>query len=511
MTDRALSLFRTVLHPVLSSLRLRTGGNGNLPVAPHHSVPALNLSGIILSRPRQGGDFNSTLAGAHMAEAMYGGIYEFGGARVDALPDAVFASAAPSKDWRSGLLRLEWLAGFRASGRPVHGLFALRLLAAWMKAHPQCASAADQVAALFSLAVDAPAIAAEQSPAAIALATAAILRAQGPVLKIKPASAEEAFARASALLAAHLATRRGDPQRLKLVQELTDALSALLHPDGSLRQGSIDDLCRLAARLWTLTDGLTRAGDGVPSGLSALVARIGSYLALVTRGDGTLAFAEAPELQSPSAALPLQGSALAGDAGHARLAGGQTLLHVALQNAAHAHGLRLEMSDGGRALIWLEQHGTRSGTGGGSHALHCAPGGTLLEQHGGDGPADPCHLAIFLSGDGSDIRLEDRTAPHDGTAYLVHVPETAKLSTTHNGSGAMILPAVGQPWQVLVRGGIIDVEHGCFRISAGPDDGHPLNFALKRVPRSDRAPAGRPAPARQPRGRERPPANPRLL
>ncbi len=179
---------------------------------------------------------------------------------------------------------------------PVHGLFALRLIAAWMKANPPGQSAADQIATLFSLAVDAPAIAAEQSPAAIALATAAILRAQGPVLKIRPATPEEAFARASALLA-HLATRRSEAQRGRLVQEMSDALSALVFPDGSLRQGSIDDLCRLDRRLWTLTDGLTRAGDGVPAGLSSLGARMAGYLALITRADGRLPSPMPPSLQ----------------------------------------------------------------------------------------------------------------------------------------------------------------------------------------------------------------------
>jgi len=516
MTDRALSLFRTVLHPVLSSLRFR-GGSGTLPVAPHHGVPALNLSGIILARPQQPGSFNVQLADSQVADAMYGGLYEFGGVRVEALPDAVFSAAAPNKEWRSGLLRLEWLRSFRASGRPVHGLFALRLLAAWMKAHPQNPNPADQIAALFSLAVDAPAIAAEQSPAAIALATATILRAQTPVLKIRPGTAEDAFARAAALLAAHLATRRSDAQRSKLVQELTEALSALLFNDGSLRHGSIDDLCRLEGRLWTLTDGLTRAGDGVPAGLSALVARLGGYLALVTRGDGTLAFADAAELQAPPGTLPLQGSALAADAGHARLGGGQTLLHLGLPTPEHPLALRMEMSDAGRALLWLEQKASQARDVRCTPVLHCAPGGTLLEQRGPDTPGEASHLAIFLSGDGSDIRLEDRTAARDGSSYRLHVPETTKLSTTHNGSGAMILPASGQPWQVLVRGGIITMELGCFRITAGPDDGQPLNFALKRMAKAERMAksettvASRPSPAKPAKGRERPPGNPRLL
>ncbi len=140
-------------------------------------------------------------------------------------------------------------------------------------------------------------------------------------------------------------------------------------------------------------------------------------------------------------------------------------------------------------------------------------------RHAARAAGHDSHLAIFLSGDGSDIRIEDRSAARDGSSYRLHVPETAKLSTTHNGTGAMIVPATGQPWQVLVRGGAIQVEHGAFAITAGPDDGQPLNFALKRVAKAERAAPPR-AAAEKPatrqtqktlRGRERPPGNPRLL
>lgn len=496
MTDRAHSLFRTVLHPVLSSLRLRAGRSA-LPVTAHHAVPAVQLSGLILNRAEG--------ASAQLAETMYGGVYAFGGVRVEALPDAVFITPPPNPAWRDGLLRMDWLSSFRASGRPVHGLFALRLISAWMKSNPQLPDRGGQISTLFNLAVDAPAIAAQQSPAAIALANAAILRAQQPVAKIRPASAHEALGRAAALLAAHLATRRSDHQRDRLVAELGEALAALLRPDGSLSDGSIDSLCHLHMDLAILAEGLVRAGDGVPAALSAPLARMAGYLALLGRSDGTLAFARDAAMRVPQGLLPPQGSAIAEAAGHARLAGGPTLLHAATGPMGQPEPLRIEMSDGGRPLLWLAQKTQHQAPASASVQLICAAGGTLLEVQGPAAEGPKHHLALFLSGDGSDLRLEDATAAAAGSVYELHVPEQSRLSTTNNGSGAMIVPGAGQAWQLLVRGGSIEVEHGCFRILPDAAESQSLNFALKRMPKVER-----PARATRP-GARGSGSNPRLL
>jgi hypothetical protein len=494
MTDRAHSLFRTVLHPVLSSLRLRAGRQ-TLPVAPHHAVPVVQLSGVILMR--------DGISSSQTAEDMYGGTYRFGADTVTALPDTVFTVATPSARWRSALLRMDWLASFRASARPLHALFALRLLSAWMTAHPVSPNPGDRIAALFNLAVDAPAIAATQSPAAIALATAAILRAQHPVSKLKPSSPEEAMSRTMALLAAHLATRRSDSQRDKLIGDMASTLVALLHTDGSLRRGSIDSLWQLHRDLSIILDGVVRSGDRLPAELTAIVNRTRSYLALLSRADGTLAFADDASLGVPAGATVPTGSVFAPEAGHARLVGGPTLLLASAATAEQPQPLRMEMTDAGRPVLWLEQHGGKNRCSNPSNALICAAGGTLLEMRGHLPDAANQHLAIFLSQDGSDVRLEDLSSGGGGTTYVLHVPEQARLTTTHGGAGAMIIPAAGQAWQVLVRGGHIEIEPGCFRII--PDGGaYPLNFALKRLSKVER-------PGRAAKSRDRNQDSPRLI
>lgn len=487
MTDRAFSLFRTVLHPVLSTLRRRAGGEG-LPVAPHHGIPALQLGGVILEyRPVRG----AATSGSHIADAMYGGIYEFGGMKVEALPDDVFACSAPGPAWKKGLLRMDWLADFRASGHSLHGLFALRLLACWVKERPARLALADQTAQLLNLAVHAPAIAATQSPAAIALSRAAILRAQHLVNKLKTATPGEAFEKTKSLLAAHLATRQSDSQRLRLVADLEQALSALLQEDGSLVIGSVDDLCNIDADVTMIADGLLKAGDGLPPGLVALRGRMSMYLALLTRPDGTLAFAETADLQTSRAAAPVPACAIAPQAGHARLACGQTLLIAALASSGQAAPLRAEMSDAGRPLLWLERSGDRQA---GQGSLICASGGALLEISGTGPAADRQHLALFLSGDGSDLRLEDLSSGRRDACYVLHVPDQTRLSTTHGGTGAMIVPATGHSWQLLVRGARVELEHGFLRVFPDTGPAQAFNLALKRTARPERA--ARPAKSR---------------
>lgn len=478
MTDRAPSLLRTVFLPVLQTLR-RRAGRGTLPVGPHHGVPAVQLSGVILNR--------HTTADPAEAGRMYGGTYEFAGECVEALPDEIFSRTAPNAGWRSGLLGLSWLASFRASARPLHGLFALRLLAEWMKADPKAASRGDRISALFHLAMDAPAIAATQSPAAVALANAAILRAQHPVAKIKPATAEEAFGKTMALLAAHLATRRGDRERDRLLTDLVNALWALLNNDGSPRDGTIDGLCRMYADLVSVTEGLDRSGDPVPPVLTAQVRCMARYLSLLLRPDGTLAFADDAGLKPPHGIAMAQGIAMAPDAGQARLVGGNTLLLASIGPAGRNQPLRMEMSDASRPLFWLERARPMS-AGHDPCTLICASGGSLLEVRSSVRPQAP-DVAVFLSSDGTDVRLEDR--PGENTlAYALHVLDMTRLTTTHGGTGAMIVPATGQPWQLLVRGARIEVEQGRLSVISGGQASQPVNLALKRMAKPDRAARG---------------------
>jgi hypothetical protein len=481
MTDRALSLLRTMLHPVLSSLPFGAGRDrANLPLAPHHAVPAIHLSGVILERSRT--------ADPAVAEAMYSGSFDFAGEHVTSLPDTVFTCTAPSRAWRTELLRLDWLASFRASGKSLHGLFALRLLSAWVSARPRYSSSDDQITALYNLSVDAAAIAATQSPAAIAIATAAILQAQQPVARMRPDTVELALERSIALLAAHLATKRPDSQRNKLIHEMTDALQEVVAPDGSLPCAGLSRLCVLHGKLETVMRGLDAAGEAPHPRLAEAMARITSYKSLLRRPDGSLAFADVATLKLPPLQAPGRNNALAETAGHARLAGGKALLLASFGAEREARPLQLEIHDGDAPLLWLQQHNGSLQPKRASCSLICAAGGSLLEITYRDRDDARLHLAIFLSGDGSDLRLEDTSGTASAASYLLHVPDQARLSTSHGGAGAMIVLNSASAWQVLVRGGHIELESGFLNILPDGGANGPLNFALKRISQSDRTP-----------------------
>ncbi len=479
MADRALSLLRTVLRPVLSTLPFGTGqARAGLPQSPHHAVPAIHLSGVILDR--------AAPADVQIAEAMYGGAFNFAGEHVMALPDTVFTAPAASSAWRSALLRMDWLSSFRASNKTLHSLYALRLLSAWVSVRPHTTDPGDQIAALYNLAVDAPAIAASQSPAAIAMATAAILQAQNSVLKLKPRSTAEALSRGLALLAAHLATKRPDAHRSKLIQEISEYLHCLVCDDGSMDDGSIISLHRLHSDLSTLLGGLQRSEETIPPVLDGILARINAYFTLIMRPDRSLAFAKLESLLAPASLRPLQESALAHDAGHARLVGGKTLLLASFGATRETKTLQIEIHDGNQPLLWLQQMAEQVAVQRDECTVICAAGGSLLEIQGHNRLGDKQRLAVFLSGDGSDIRLEDTHGSGTAATYLLHAPELAKLSTTHGGTGAMIVLGPSQAWQVLVRGGHIELEHGYFRLLPDRSAGQFLNFALKRLIAAER-------------------------
>lgn len=491
------------MHPVLSNMPFKAGrGRVHLPVGPHHAVPAINLGGVILER--------SGPAAPKQAENMYRGNFEFAGEQRASSPDTAFTDTTPSEAWRAELLRFSWLASFRASTKSVHGLFALRLLSAWMSARPKYSSNSDQISALYNLAVDAPALAATQSPAAIAIATAAILQAQHTVQRIKTDTAEATLARSIALLAAHLATKRPEAQRNKLMQEVTDTLQHVIASDGSHQTADAAALYSLQEKLTTISHGLYIAGEPGNLRLADIIARINGYLSLLARPDRTLAYVDGEPLVLPQGTNIRHATALAETAGHARLVGGKAILLANFGISNEARPLQLEALDGDQPLFWLEQETSSQAARRGDCSLICAAGGSLLEvRYRGHGEMRR-HLAVFLSGDGADLRLEDTTANERTSAYLLHVPEHVRLSTTHGGTGAMMVLSAKSSWQVLVRGGRIELENGFLRIVPnGPSDA-PLNFALKRVQQVERLDrAGKPGRTATARAKSDP--APRLL
>lgn len=469
------------MHPVLTSLPFAAGrGRTPLPVGPHHAVPAINLGGIILER--------TTPADPALAETMYRGIFDFAGQQISARPDDVFAKSPPSREWQAALLRFDWLASFRASPKSLHGLFALRLVSAWVSARPHYNKHEEQITALYNLAVDAAAIAATQSPAAIAIATAAILQAQHPVQRLKAVTPDETVARLVALLAAHLATKRPESQRSKLVQDLADALQQVIAGDGSHLSGDVSRLHALQEKLLTLAHGLALSGEPAHPQLHATTTRIAAFLALLARPDRSLAFVDDASLRLPLDTPQRRDTVLAEIAGHARMLGGKTLLLANFGAARDTRSLQLEIHDGEHPLLWLEKSAATHPMRREGSSLICAAGGSLLELTA-RGPGDTRHhLALFLSGDGSDIRLEETPGEGPASTYLLHVPDQAKLSTTHGGTGAMIVSPAASAWQVLVRGGHIETESGFLRVIPGGPSEVPLNFALKRINQSERVP-----------------------
>ncbi len=476
MTDRATSLLRTVLAPVCALFPRAAGSIGQaLPAAPHFNVPAIKLQGIILERPHADALPGAAPFESAMAATMYGGSFTFAGETVMALPDQVFLDSGASAAWRRELLRLDWLASFRASSTTLHHLFALRLITAWAATRPRYWKVEDLCSALLNLAIDAPAIALARSPAAVAVAQTAILMAQRQVQKCRPATGHAAFLRAAALLAAHLATGRIGPDREKLLAELSACLD-----HASSANGSINTALAMLAILEILADGLRRAGDPLATGLEQRIASLTQRHSILLRSDGSLAFMPTEARLPRLSPLP-HASAIARESGHARLVGGKTALVVAFGESALSSPFQAELLQDGRPVLWLEAR-LCAGRGGTTDAsLICAQGGSLLEISRDPQGQEKPSTSIFVSGDGSDIRFETaHDVDSDGACVLLHVASHARLSTTHNRNGALLTLGKSCTWQLVVRGGSVEHDGGTLRISAHNATRGLLNFALKR-------------------------------
>jgi hypothetical protein len=489
MSDRATSLFRTVFHPVRSLLpgllcNLAGGQRTGLPTGPHHNIPVIALPGTILERTQMGN--------AAIATEMYSGIYRFGRESVSGLPDTIFTLDPPSPAWRSSLLRMEWLTGFRASGRTIHGLFALRLISAWVSRRPAYTQDDDKIAVLYNLAIDAPALAAEQSPAAVAVAQAAILQAWHPVAQLRPRNRPQALARCIAQLAAHLAAKPHDAQRQRLTEELTQLLADTIAADGSHVSGRTADAIALLADIELLTRGLTRAAEAMPTALADLQARLLGYLALLTRPDGSLAFHGEDSRGFPKVPMRSE-SGFAPVAGHARLGGKDSVVFVSAGGSISGESFQLEMHHQAAPVFWLQEGSEASGWHRATGQLICASGGSLLEMQSTSSQAQMRKVSLFLAAAGDDFRLENS----DGcTSYDLWFPDPARLSTTHAGAGALIALGKLGNWQLMARNCTM-TQHGTTLHIAAQSLNAPMNFALKLVERETRKKsAGKVAPGR---------------
>jgi hypothetical protein len=477
MPARATSLLRTVFYPVCTALpRILAARGADLPISQHHNVPTVHLHGLLLERPV----LRDPQSHSKLAADMYAGIFCFGDESVSCAPDALFTIAAPGPTWRSSLLRMAWLSSFRGSGKSLHGLYALRLISAWISARPKYLRDEDRIEALFNLAIDAPALAARQSPAAVAVAQAAILRAQSPVLHMRPTSTKQACARCLALLAAHLAIQAPDLRRTKLLDELSLLLAQLVEADGSHVSGQLEPALSLANDLSIIQRGLTLAGEQPVAGVSEILTRLQSYIEMLTCADGSLAFHD----YTAPCALPSgvqQTSRFADRAGQARLSAANTTVFVSSGELKSASHLQLEIHGRGEPLLCLTEAGDRSQWRRNGGQLLCAPGGSLLEIPFADRQGNQRRVSIFLAATGEDIRLEDATSDREGKGYMIWFPETTKLSTTHGGTGALIAFARHGTWQMLARNCRVEQHGSELHISPLPQAAGPLNVAMKRI------------------------------
>lgn len=488
MADRATSLLGTALHPLRAFLPILRGMSQAGRVR-DRSVPAVNLKGVILARQSRGSSAEAT--------AIYGGTYRFAGQSVSATPSKIFKLAVPADAWRREFLRLDWLEHFRTSQKMVHGLFALKLIAEWQNVKPAYKYPSDLFAALFNLSVAGPELAVAQSSAALVVVNNAISYGTQRVLQARAATPAEALAKAMALLAAHLVTKDTDTQRQRLLRDISEILPQIVTADGSHISGDSGHFLTILHDLMALLGGLERSGDTVPQEMMDSAARMIAYHEMMDRGDGSFAFTNDAPHSTPMLPAGLLGHRqqllrLAGYAGHARLDGNEARVFAQFRQAG---GLQMEMLHGKTPILWIDEvPGLAAGATWQPQlaSLLVSAKGTLLTVPSAAASAGTRKTSIFLSADGEDLRVEDdRPAGNGGHGLLFQVPEDARISTTHNGAGALIVFDRESSWQLVVRGATLAVDKTGLRLIPDCPGNGLVNWALKRLVRPKKPAATR--------------------
>lgn len=473
MADTATSLLSTVLHPARAftpQSLVRWSDANQLP-------PSIDL-------PCHGE--------ASVAAELYAGHFSFAGETVNATPTTIFAATPPSPQWQADLLSLFWLQHFRSSGKVMHARMAARLLEAWGQSglFPSQAGLAAQ--ALLNLCIHGPHLIDPNVPHATANFQALLRQQLRKLNRLKPINCSDAFHKSAAVLACLLASDAQESTLKNAFIDLADFAGKVIAIDGSHISGNPRASLATLELLVALSKATAARGLQEPVALAeAMIAGL-SYLTLLETPQGTLAFSAAdliagPTLKAMRAARPDLAidlkliDPLAENGGHARLSSGDTTVFLQFSvNSTQGLHFALEVWRKGEVSFSCSDSASDDALWrGGMASVFKADGGMLfslpcLTEQGGRRA-----LSVFLSRDGTDLRIESECAFTDQPPALRLMPsDTGKLSPQQNGIGAVITGGRNQSWQMTSRGAALIRDH--HDICLEQDAAHPrMNLAFR--------------------------------
>lgn len=493
---------------------------------------------------------------AGLGRALAAERFVLAGRKVEGM-EAVWTAAAAQGPWSEAFHGFSWLADLAAAEERSATAAARRLTAAWLARygawHPIAWAPAATATRLESwllwrtLLIDHEAEALAAAVDRAFARQARHLARTGPGAAMGPARVQVARALILAGIALGLDERLMERGESLLDEEIADQVL----PDGATTDRRPDSIAALLDTLVGLRAVLDSNGRRPPEAMLAAIEQLAPALRYLRHADGALAVfhggaaGDARRIEALLARCGTTGAAAPSlpHGGYQRMAAGETVLLVdagpppppGSDRLAHAAPLAFEMSAGAERLIvncgaepeagpaWraaqrataahstlvlrdtnavpLAEDGGLAGRPEVTCRRETGQGGEILLQLGHDGYRPGLKVAhkrrIFLSPDGTDLRVEERIAgPGEHPAALrLHLDPAVRASLLADGEGALLRLPSGQGWRLRVAGGRPRIEGSIYFGAGAPprkteqivveaklvQAGPPLRWALQRI------------------------------
>jgi hypothetical protein len=446
MADTASSLLSTVLRPVRVVAPLTLSSLGEVCA----DLPIIEFP--CFGKPEE-------------AAKLYAGQFDFAGATVNATPTSIFTVPAPSPAWLSALQGLSWLQHFRASGKIMHAHMAAKLLDAWSKSTGGPTDASACAESILNYCIHGPHLIDRALPEAV---KSFQMRLRGPLKrlsKLKARGEAEALQKSMAMLCGNLAVSSNDSQITACLGELSTCAKNVFNPDGSHISGDAQISLNTTALILALLKETSKRGSFEPEQLSQTLDASLSYLTMLQTPAGNLAFThDGADTSKTLHALKamrlkdvLEKSSFVGLAqfgGKARLTGNATTVMVSYKpGPSHKLDFKMEIWRKGELCFLLQDNLSVCDWKSGMANLYIADSGTLFTLPSLTDDGARRILSVFLSKDGTDLRIENECAFTDqNVTLIVSTPDFGKLSSQQNGQGAVITGGRNHAWQMSSRG-----------------------------------------------------------
>ncbi len=411
-----------------------------------------------------------------VAFAMYTGEFGFHGETHSAPALGVFTAKLGSKAWQDSLLSLEWLRHIKASQRKLHVHFALRLLGRWAKAKNARKNPVVLSRAIIALCTHGSELAARSDELSQVEFFALVSNQIAALNRLKVRDPQEALLQAAAQLYACTAFRGLESLRKPACDTLHSNIDQVIASDGVPHSGNPQDMIDLMSLMLPLQAAMKLDRQVFPSAAANALHRMFPALAMFTLEDGGFVslFGDEPQSERISSLQAFDDSKakalkMAHQSGFARFDAVKT--HLVIDTKRN---FAFECSIG---LFRLFKSRCGNMNQEAQAQLHETQQGLALQVSEGSSR----QRIYFLSGDGSDLRVEDRF--QSPIEINLHLAPQIKIMARREG-GIMLVVPDHTVWTLSLRGGEAHVDANGTILKITSTAANQMNWALKKQAKS---------------------------